>query len=298
MNLKYEQLKRFQALPINQKIALSERRIDEWYRYFNGKVYVSFSGGKDSTVLLHIVRKLFPDVPAVFVNTGLEYPEIKQFVKTIDNVIWLKPKMNFKKVIERYGYPVISKRVSRALSDIKNASEKNKATVNLRLSGYNRKGIYCPSMKLAEKWKYLINSPFKISDKCCEIIKKNPLNKYIKLTSQYPITGIMASESSMRMKDYITHGCNSFNTKIPISKPIVFWTEKNIWQYIRDKNIAYSEIYNMGELRTGCMFCMFGYQFEEPGKTRFDRMKKSHPKIYNYCMNKLNLKMVLKELSI
>lgn len=72
----------------------------------------SFSGGKDSTVLLHIARELYPNIKAVFCDTGLEYPEIRQFVKTFDNVDWLRPKMGFKQVCEKYGFPLISKEVS------------------------------------------------------------------------------------------------------------------------------------------------------------------------------------------
>lgn len=68
-------------------------------------MYVSFSGGKDSTVLLDLVRSEYPNVKAVFVDTGLEYPEIRSFVKTFDNVEILKPKKNFKQVIQEYGYP-------------------------------------------------------------------------------------------------------------------------------------------------------------------------------------------------
>ena len=83
--------------------------ITEWYKHWEEKVYVAFSGGKDSTVLLHLVRSIYPEVPAVFSDTGLEYPEIKAFVRSVENVVWLRPKMSFKEVIEKYGYPVVSK---------------------------------------------------------------------------------------------------------------------------------------------------------------------------------------------
>ena len=104
-----------QKYPLDLKVDMSLNRIKYWYKQYAGNVYIAFSGGKDSTVLLHLVRSLFPEVPAVFVNTGLEYPEINQFVKTIDNVITLKPTMTFKEVIEKKGYPVISKKVARGL---------------------------------------------------------------------------------------------------------------------------------------------------------------------------------------
>lgn len=64
-------LAQMQSLPLEAKILMAKRRIQEWYDYWDGGVYVSFSGGKDSTVLLHLVRSIYPDVQAVFVNTGL-----------------------------------------------------------------------------------------------------------------------------------------------------------------------------------------------------------------------------------
>ena len=91
------QLQQRKNLPLDLKIRMSQIRIKNWYDHWMGEVYVSFSGGKDSTALLHLVRSLYPKVPAVFVDTGLEYPEVRDFVKTIDNVIWLKPKKSLKK---------------------------------------------------------------------------------------------------------------------------------------------------------------------------------------------------------
>lgn len=90
--LEYWQLRQRQGQPLEIKEQMTATRIKAYYEKLNGNVYVSFSGGKDSTVLLHQVRRIYPNVPAVFVDTGLEYPEIRDFVKTIDNVVWLKPK--------------------------------------------------------------------------------------------------------------------------------------------------------------------------------------------------------------
>ena len=107
------ELYEMQALPLSIKVQMTKRRIRDWVKvYGKDGVYVSFSGGKDSTVLLHIAREIFPDIKAVFVDTGLEFPEIRQFVGHFENVDWLKPKITFKQVIEKYGYPFISKEVS------------------------------------------------------------------------------------------------------------------------------------------------------------------------------------------
>ena len=106
-------LEQMQSLPLSSKIIMTKQRIIDWYEYFDGQVYVSFSGGKDSTVLLHLVRSLYPDVEAVFSDTGLEYPEIREFVKGFKNVTWVTPIMNFKQVITTYGYPVASKEVAK-----------------------------------------------------------------------------------------------------------------------------------------------------------------------------------------
>lgn len=112
------ELKYMQSLPLERKIEMTAERIDAWYQHYDGNVAVSFSGGKDSRVLLDIARnhwRGYKDIKGVFVDTGLEYPEIRQFVKTFDNVEIIRPKMNFVEVIKKYGYPIISKEVSMIL---------------------------------------------------------------------------------------------------------------------------------------------------------------------------------------
>ena len=110
-----KRLEELRALPLERKIQISQTRIIEWYNHYHGNVVVSFSGGKDSTVLLHLVRSIFPNVKAVFSNTGLEYPEIQKHVMSIDNVDIVRPAMRFDEVISTYGYPLIGKEVAEAI---------------------------------------------------------------------------------------------------------------------------------------------------------------------------------------
>ena len=128
-------------------------------------------------------------------------------------------------------------------------------------------------------------------------MKKNPIKKYEKESGNKPIVGTMAHESRLRKMTYLKNGCNSFNSPRPISTPLSFWNEDDIWEYLRNKNVPYSKIYDMGYERTGCMFCMFGVHLEK-GENRFQRMKKTHPKQYNYCINKLGCGKVLDHIGV
>lgn len=107
-----EDLRALQALPLWRKIAITHARIFEWYQKFDGNVCLSFSGGKDSTVLAHIISKMGLPIQKVFADTGLEYPEIRAFVKSFGDVIMVRPKMRFDEVIRKYGYPIIGKEVA------------------------------------------------------------------------------------------------------------------------------------------------------------------------------------------
>ena len=267
-------------------------RIKQWYDHWEGQVYVSFSGGKDSTVMLDIVRSMYPEVPAVFSDTGLEYPEIISFVKTIDNVAWVKPKMNFKQTIEKYGYPVISKEQAKYIREIQRGT--TNYTREKRLHGKNgtRTGM------ISKKWQFLgLKTPFKVSEQCCDVMKKRPLKIYYKETGRLPYVGTMAGESSLRSQKYQRTGCNAFEGSSPMSMPLSFWREDDIWEYIKTCELPYSKIYDMGEKRTGCMWCAFGVHLEEE-PNRFQRMEKTHPKQYKYCMENLGMKHVLETIGV
>ena len=285
------QLRQRQGHPLEIKMRLSEERIRAWHDHYQGNVYVAFSGGKDSTVLLHLVRSLYPDVPAVFSDTGLEYPEIRDFVKQTENVVWLKPKVSFKTVIERYGYPVISKRQAQYIKQVQRTSSENLR--RLRLTGLRINGTRSQMSKIADRWQILCVAPFRVSDECCHHMKRQPMLDYYKQTGRVPFIGTMASEGGNREKDYLLYGCNAYDMKEqPRSTPLAFWTEADIWEYLRRFNVPYSTIYDMGYKRTGCMFCMFGVHLEGC-PNRFQRMKETHPKQWDYCIHKLGLGQVL-----
>lgn len=193
-------LAQMQSLPLDVKIRMTERRIREWYEEFDGKVYVSVSGGKDSQVLSHIVKNLYPDVPCVFVNTGLEYDSVRLKGNELADEI-LRPEMSFVDVITKYGYPVISKEISLFVHQMQMPqTERNAKTRNLRLNGIRSDGVKVQTGKIPDKWKFLIDAPFRISSYCCDVMKKKPSHKYDKTTDRKPFIGTMADESRQRKK--------------------------------------------------------------------------------------------------
>ena len=304
-----EDLKYFQSMPLDIKVAMTKTRIREWVNHYGESgTYISFSGGKDSTVLLHLVRELYPDIPAVFVNTGLEYPEIQSFVKSFDNVVILRPKMSFSEVIRKYGYPFISKEVSCVVYDCKKAKMAGKPPPDYRIKRLTgtltnkngEKSRYC-----CEKYLPLLDVDFMVSSHCCDVMKKAPVHNYAKTSDRVTITGQMAAESALRKQQWLMNGCNAFESKNPVSNPMSFWLERDVLQYVYENNLPIASVY--GDVvkdndqlsfddtdlnsckfctskcqRTGCIFCGFGAHLDEC--SRFLLLKETHPKQYNYCI--------------
>ena len=309
-----------QALPLSAKINMSKVRIRDWYDYWGGQVYVSFSGGKDSTVLKHLVESTVGNVPSLFVNTGLEYPEIQKFAMSQPNVVTIRPEKRFDEVIKEYGYPVVSKEVSDTVNGARNSIKKGVDSFRLKkMRGelLDKDGNYS-AYNVSKKHRHLLDAPFKISSNCCNIMKKKPSKQYENETGRKPYIGTMAQESRLRQTEWFKNGCNAFDKGRPSSQPLSFWTEQDILQYIKEFNLEYCSIYGdiveedtqvsfigekvpklstTGAKRTGCMFCMFGMS-QDGCPNRFQKMKETHPNQYKYCMKDvedggLGLKKVL-----
>lgn len=295
-----QDLRIMQAWPLERKIQVTQAKIIEWYLHYGGMVAVSFSGGKDSTVLLDLARRAFPDIKAAYVDTGLEYPELREFVKTVPDVVWLRPDMPFPKVIETYGYPVISKEVARRIY----YARKGSLWAIQHLNGKNRDGSSSVFTERFKRWAFLADAPFLVSDQCCQVMKEKPLDRFRKETGLQPIIGTMACESRRRQKAYLDTGCNAFTKAKPSSQPMSFWMEQDVLQYLKMTGIPYaSGIYGdiieekgklttTGAKRTGCMFCMFGVHLEK-SPNRFEKMALTHPKQHDYCINRLGCGKVL-----
>ena len=311
-----DELRILQALPLSLKIAKTKLRIREWINQFGEDgVYISWSGGKDSTVLRHIIMQDWPNVESVFVNTGLEYPEIQRFVRDAKDrgepVTILRPEMSFVEVIKKYGYPVIGKEATECVSQGRKCLERGDGKYSYRLKRLYGDVKVPGGLLDMSKWEPLLHTDFLVSNKCCDVMKKGPVKSHAKRTGKVAITGQMASESRLRLQKWLQHGCNGFDMKAPISNPMSFWTEQDVLAYIKTYGVEIPSVYGeivyaeepdqvrweeitsqpvrcdslctTGCSRTGCIFCLFGAHLEK-GEGRLERLKRTHPRQYEYCI--------------
>ena len=276
-----EELCRLQALPLDEKIAIAQQAIREFVDHFGvDGVYISFSGGKDSTVLIHLCRQLYPNLVGLYSDTGLEFPEIRDFVQTFNNITIVTPKMHHREMLKKCGYPVVSKEQAEWIYRIRSGTSSGaiqKAFYGLNLDGTPTR------FKLSEQWKYLLNAPFNIGSGCCKEMKLKPIAEYVKKTGRVPIIGTTASESALRAQKFLQYGFYNLEGKKAQCTPMSIWTDGDVWEYIHRFNLPYCKIYDMGYDRTGCVFCMFGAHLDkEPN--RFQKLQRTHPDLWRYCM--------------
>lgn len=367
-------LHQMQSLPLSAKIRMTQYRIREWgERYGVDGIYVGFSGGKDSTVLLDIARKIYPGISAAYVDTGLEYPEVREFVGRQENVEILKPKINFKQVIEKYGYPFIGKEVAGCVYGARRYVEKLIARekglnncdtisnhsymadlVGIDYRNDRENALYqslirgeIPSTDIKtpvrylilqgkyihkengvetseyskiynkERYKFFLEAPFEISERCCSVMKKAPAHAYAKRTGRMPMTAQMASESRLRTGNWLKNGCNGFEMKSPVSNPMSFWVEQDVLEYLHHYQIPIAKVYGKIQMeagkkggrksrknpmdlelfdlerpvyattgcrRTGCVFCGFGCHREKSPNRWETAERLSNPAIIDYML--------------
>lgn len=286
-----QELTERQSWSLEQKIDHSLGTIEAFVNRIGGvdKVYVSFSGGKDSTVTFHLARILYPDILGVFCNTGNEYPDIIRFVREMQsggaNIQTIRPKFTPRQVWEKYGFPLISKEASQDIHEIRVNPD----------SPTSIKRLNKEKFALSKCWRFLLTEEFNTCHKCCKVLKKDPFHKFEKDSGRSPILGVMASESQLREKDYIRYGgCNIFRGKgRSKSMPLSIWTDNDIWDYIAKNNLPIADIYHKGATRTGCMGCGFGAQFADD--TRFRTLLREYPKCYEMVMNYTNNGVTFRE---
>lgn len=289
------ELREKQGWSLQMKVAHSMNVISSFVERMGGvdKVYIAFSGGKDSTVLLDIARRMYPNILAVFVMTGNEYPDICRFVREKknngENIEIIRPKATPREVWSKYGFPLVSKEVAENVHSIRinpNSVKSRKAL-----------GVINPQSQfaLSNKWLYLTKEPYECSNACCDMLKKHPSKKIEKETGRMPILGTMADESRLREKTYLQNGgCNVYKEKGKSkSMPLSIWLEQDIWGYIERYNIKIADIYHKGAKRTGCMGCGFGAQFKDDN--RFTLLHKLYPKAYDMVMNYTNNGVTFRE---
>lgn len=297
---------------LDQKIFHLYEVLDVFYHRMDGKVYLNFSGGKDSTVLKFFIDRWskmhgYDKVRCLFNDTTNEHKEVLDFVKSFgDEVEWTRPKMTFAQTLVKYGYPVISKVQAMAISRYQNTKREDQKIY--RLTGVKADGTIGKVGVISKKWQFVIDAPFKVTNRCCDILKKEPIKRFEKETGLRPITGVMSTESNQRKLQYLKNGgCNIWKEGKEMCNPLSLFTEKDIWDCIEKFNIKicsiyYDQIINgekvSGEKRTGCAYCAFGAQCESNKDNRFTRLHKREPKRYKSMMDKLGYREVLNFIGI
>jgi len=268
-------LKQYWNLSLDTKIACSKRIIQDTLSSSSSPV-ICWSGGKDSTVLLHLVLQFNSAIPVIHIDAGVLYPETEEFVKYLSRLWRLNIHVGtplehetFWDCAEKFGWPILGKSVAQSVE---------KAI---------RSGNYRPQMSNLER--KLAQNRIHISAKCAEYILVKPTKRIEeKLEADVKFIGMLASESNARIRLFVDHGFlyevkryYGRGRNIRKCSPIFMWRDEDIWQYHRIYNIPYCRIYDLGHIRNGCWPCAMGIR---NGQLR--RLRHSHPDLFRYLILK------------
>ena len=279
-------------LPLEMKIEDAMFRLKDLYDRTDGKSVISFSGGKDSTVIaeLYLMAKekgLVGHMNLIFADTQIEYDAIYEFVewysKNKQEVVYIKPRLPFPMIIKKYGKPAMSKIKSDFLNTYQNTLKKGEDPLKVKrtselLIGFRTDKEYNIKVdengkpektrqRLANKHMHFVHpeNEIKISSMCCELLKKEPFEDYYKTHGiKGYVTGMRKSEGGVREEMYKT--CTAHKTigrgknkvKLIHKMPLFDWTDKDVDDFIEKYNVKISKAYTeYGLNRTGCVGCPF-----------------------------------------
>lgn len=250
----WKKLNNISKVPLDKKISLSNKIITKSLKEYHNQV-VYWSGGKDSTIVLELVRRKYPDIPVVFVDTGVLFPETLDFVDKISNdwrlnIKFIKTKeYDFWKIGEKYGWPIFGKNVA---SNVERS----------RRSGNRRK-------QLNKFENFLLDIQAKISTRCARHLLENPGLQYEKEHKvNLKFIGIRALESRARVRLWVDHGDlypvkHYYGKNKPIykSSPLSIWTDEDVDHYYINNKIPLCSLYTKGYRRNGCWTCAMAIKF-------------------------------------
>lgn len=228
--------------------------------------YISFSGGKDSTILSYLIDLALPNnnIPRLFLNTGIEYMAIVKYVKDLarkDNrFIVYNVGVNIKEMLEKDGYPFKSKEHSHHVGIYQKSGIHKSVSKYLKLVDTDKR-ITCP-----KALKYQFTEEFKIpvSDRCCINLKKTPAKHWAKANNKsITLTGMRQGEQGQRLKST----CIVLDKDNQLTKfhPLLVIDKEFEEEFIKQNNIQLCELYyppyNFD--RTGCKGCPFALDLQE-----------------------------------
>lgn len=247
--------------------------------------YISFSGGKDSTILHYLIDIALPNnnIPRVYANTGIEYKMVREYVKKLAEIderfVILNQTRNIKQTLEKYGYPFKSKEHSLRVEQFNHNSNAN--YIKKYISGYdfrkNEKSKFvCPQ---SLKYQFEERGKYNYSNLCCYKLKKALFKNYEKTTNLFiSLTGMRQDEGGNRAR----LGCTIFDKgKLKHFHPLIIVSEQWEEDFIKHNNIKLCALYYppYNFKRTGCKGCPFALDLQN----QLDIMRELLPNEYKQC---------------
>lgn len=239
-------------------------------KYGEENFYISFSGGKDSTIVHHLIDEAIPGnkIPRVFINTGIEYLDMVKYVKDLakkdERIIVYNSGVNIPQMLKKYGYPFKSKEHAEKVSIFQNSGIGK--TVKTYITGIRSNGqiafTKCPKIL---SYQFTKENKLHISDKCCDKLKKQPSKKYEKESGRgISITGLRSAEGGTRRQH---KGCVVFDKENNLKKfkPINPCTDEWCDWYVESRDIKLCKLYYppFNFKRTGCKGCPFALDLQK-----------------------------------